>query len=319
MRKTVIFVAVVVGVLAVGSGARGQTSKDDQAKVQYQQGIELFESGKFEQAAIAFRKAYDLKPSYKVLFNLAQAENSADRFAAALWAYTRYLAEGGADVPAERVKQVKEEITRLNALVGMVVIQGGPDGAEVFVDKESLGRTPLQAPLFVDLGRREVVVEQGGRRILERVVTVAGGERVVLELETSAAETGSTTPAPEPSPAGEEDEAGPKRLWTWVAAGVGGAALVGAVITGGMAISKKKDLDDTCPDGACPSSEMGEVDSARNLGNASTALAIIAGVGIAAGVVLFFVEPGLGEEQPSVEVGLGPLPGGGAVTLGRRF
>jgi len=298
-----------------------QSAADDQARAQYQQGIELFEAGRFEQAAVAFRKAYELKPAYKVLFNLAQAENNADRFAAALMAYTRYLADGGADVPADRVKQVKEEIKRLDTLVGVVVVRGGPDGAEVFVDKESLGRTPQVTTLFVDLGRREIVVEHGGRRILERVVSVAGGERVVLDLEAPAAEPPVAEEEEktfEPAPV-EDESPGPKRLWTWVAAGVGGAALIGTIITGSMATSRADDVKSRCDGNDCPPSVESDLESTRALGNAATALTVVAGVGIAAAVVLFFVEPGLGETAPSAAVGVTPLPGGAAMTVGGRF
>jgi len=299
MRGTFVAIPSVVLLLAFAQSAVAQSKVEDQAREQFERGIELFEAGRPEQAAVAFRKAYEMKPSWRILYNLAQAENNADRFAAALWAYTQYLAEGGEEIPAGRVEQVREEVKRLNSLVAMLVIQGGPAGAEVLVDRELKGTTPLDGPLFVDLGRRDVIVDQGGKRIFERVVTVAGGERVVLNLDDGA-------PRPE-------------RLWTWVAAGVGGAALLGTVITGGMAIAKRNDLDEDCPEGACPPSKMSEVDSMKALGNASTALVVVAGVGIAAAVVLFFVEPGFGLEQPPVEVGLGALPGSGFVTIGRRF
>jgi hypothetical protein len=250
MRVLPVTVLLSLLALAFGRFALAQSPADDRAREQYELGFELFEAGKFEQAAVALRKAYELKPSWKILYNLAQAENNANRFAAALWAYTRYLADGGAEVPKERLTEVKGEIKRLNGLVGMVVIQGGPDGAEVLVDKESKGRTPLDGPLFVDLGRHEVIVDHGGKRLFDRVVTLAGGEKVVLDISPSSAGSegasipsmsirhspeGDGGPSTDSAPTSAPDSA--PRVWTWVAAGVGGAAAVAAAITGGMALS----------------------------------------------------------------------------------
>jgi len=328
-RREVIMItralAVALLMLAATPAARAQADADEQARVQYKLGFELFEAGRFEQAAVALRKAYELKPSWKILYNLAQAENAADRFAAALDAYIRYLAYGGDEIPEARVKQVKAEIKRLNALVAMVEIRGGPAGAEVFVDRETKGRLPLEDPLFVDLGRREVVVEHDGGRILERVVTLAGGEKAVLEID-DVTETAAADPAmpgavfaPGTVPEEEVEPEGGTRRWTWVALGVGLAAGAGVGITGGMALSRKNELEDACPGGECPPSRMDDLRSARALGNTATALTVVAGVAMATALVLWFVEPGIGREEQATAAGLSPLPGGAALTLGGRF
>lgn len=317
MKRTIMLTAFVIGVLAA-SGVRARQAKEDPERLQFRQGIELFEAGRFEQAAVAFRRAYELKPAYKVLFNLAQAENNANRFAAALWAYTKYLADGGGEIPRQRAEQVRAEIERLNALVGTVEIRGVPDGAEVLVDRESRGRIPLAEAIFVDLGRHEVVIEHQNRRILERVVTLAGGETVVLDLASAAAsDTSVDEGAPIPSVDGASDS--PERLWTWVALGAGGAAAVAAGITGGVVLSRAEDIKERCNGDECPPAVEADLEGARTLGTVTDVLWGVAAAGIAAGVVLFFVEPRLGERTPAAAVGFAPLSGGGAVTLGGRF
>ncbi len=190
-----------------------------------------------------------------------------------------YLAEGGAELPADRVTEVKAEIQRLNGLVGMVVLRGGPAGAEVLVDKESKGLTPLDGPLFVDLGRHEVSVDHGGRRIFERVVTLAGGEKVVLDLaptptlpregrETGADAGASTGSTPSTGSTDSAPDSAP-RVWTWVAAGVGGAAAVAAAITGGVVLSRADDIEGECDGNDCPPSVESDIDGARALGTAT--------------------------------------------------
>ena len=322
MRLATITVVVA---LAAATTARADSS-DDQARAQFEQGIDLFEAGKHEQAAIAFERAYELKPSYKILYNLGQAQNELGHYAAALKAYSRYLAEGGDEVDAERLGEVKGEIARLNNLVGILIVETGAQGAVVYVDDERQGKTPLRSPVFVDLGKHMVVVKRGAEELHREAVKVAGGQRVTIRVaqaydEPSAADGATTEPTdeagPQPGTATEDEE--PTRVWTWVAFGVGGAAAIAAGITGGLAVSRKSTLDDSCPDKQCPDSEWKTLDSANLLATATTALIAVAGAGLVAGVVLYFVEPGRGEEEQAVAVAPTANPHGFGVAAVGRF
>jgi hypothetical protein len=326
MRTTIAAAGLLAGLLS-GMSARA-TGTDDEARIHFQQGIELYKQGDYEQAAVEFKRAYELKPSYKILFNVGQVENELKHYALALDAYVRYLAQGGGEVPAERTVQVREEIKRLNTLVGMLTIKCDAAGASVFVDGRKKGEIPLPGPVFVDLGEREVLVKKGGSELHREIVTVAGGQSVEVVVETGEAAvvasapeeaTGSARPAAatEPGPAPEADAVTPPdRIWMWVAFGVGGAAAIGAAVTGGLAISSKNDLDGACPDNGCPASKLDDLDTARTLGNAATALTVIAAAGVAAGVVLWFVEPGLASEG-GASVAL--VPGGASLAVAGRF
>ena len=108
----------------------------------------------------------------------------------------------------------------------------------------------------------------------------------------------------------------PKRIWTWVAYGVGGAGLIGAVITGSMHLSKKGDLD--CTDKIC----VGQNDkksTIENLGIATNVLIGVTAAGAVAGTVLLFLEnKSQDKNEASVAVTPTALPGGaGLVALGR--
>jgi hypothetical protein len=312
MRLPVFAIASLVFCFSTASLA---DTLDEQALTHFEQGIELFSQEKYEQAAIAFERAYELKPSYKILYNIGQVQNRLEHYAAALEAYTRYLAEGGAEIEPARVDQVKAEIKRLNALVGMIAVTTNVEGATVFVDDEKQGQTPLGGPLFVDLGKHTVVIKQGTDELHREVVKVAGGQTVSVHAEKAAEE-----PEPqEPEPAAEQEDQGPKRVWTWVALGIGGAAAIGAGITGGLAASKKGDLDDGCPDKQCPASEQDTIDSMKTLAYTTDVLIGVAAVGIAAGIVLFFVEPGPGSDEEAVAVAPVVTPDGGGVALAGRF
>jgi hypothetical protein len=335
MRSTVFSVSllVVLGIAASAAADAASDKKEAQARAQFEQGLELFEKGRFEQAAIAFERAYELKPSYKILYNLGQAEHELEHYAAALKAYSRYLAEGGDEVPEERVKEVKYKIKKLNNLVGMIIVECPVEQALVKVDDEVVGKTPLLGPIFVDIGKHRVTVKKGKEELLNQVLKVAGGERVVAQVETGeAAVTASAEEAeeaeeepieeePEPEPTEEEPGDRPDRLWTWVALGVGGAAGIAGGVIGGMALSRKNRLMDECGDGTCPDSREDERDRIKTMALTADILYGVAGAAVVVGVVLFFVEPKLGHESQETALRVAPttMADGAGVVLEGRF
>jgi hypothetical protein len=295
--------------MLLGSGVALAQDVDEEAKTAFMQGVELYDAGKHEQAAVAFETAYKLKPSFKILFNIAQVENELGHFAAALEAYTRYLAEGGDEVPAERLEAVKAEIKRLNALVGMIVVECPVDGAKVKVDNEAQGKTPLGGPIFVDLGKHEVVVKHGQQELLSEVIKVGGGETVTVVVETDAG-TGSAGAG--------DDEDEPARVWTWVAFGVGAAAGITGGVLGGVSMSKKKELDKDCVDTHCPAGSQGEIDTITKLNLTADVLYGVAAVGVVAGIVLAIFEPDWTAEE-KITVGPTAMGDGAGLLVGGRF
>ena len=73
----------------------GWAQSELSARDQFDQGIVYYQKGQFEKAAIAFERAYELKPSYKILYNLALAEVELEHFSQALVAFEKYLRDGG--------------------------------------------------------------------------------------------------------------------------------------------------------------------------------------------------------------------------------
>jgi hypothetical protein len=304
-----------LGVIITLSQVVLAAADDEAARTQFEQGIALYEAGKYEKAAIAFERAYELKPSYKLLYNIGQVQNQLEHYAHALEAYTRYLAEGGDEVPTYRIAEVKHEVERLNSLVGMLVVETDIEGALVFVDDRRQGQTPLESTVFVDLGEHTIVIKKDGVELHREIVKVAGGQKVVVRVD--APEDG--TPPPDVPPSVPESEERPERVWTWVALGVGAAAGIGAGITGGVVLSRADRIKDDCSGNSCPPSVKDDLDSTRNLGYVTDVLIGVAAAGIATGIVLFFVEPGTGDEDQSVALIPTASEHGGGLALTGRF
>lgn len=153
----------------------------EEATVHFKRGTEFYDENDFRGALIEFKRAYELVPSWKILFNIGQVEMELKNYAGALAAYTRYLREGGPDVPAGRVAQVNADIERLKGRVGRIGIRT-TDGAEVLVDDLSVGHAPLPEPVLVNAGRHEVKVMMAGHPPQTRVIDVAGQQELTLVL-----------------------------------------------------------------------------------------------------------------------------------------
>ncbi len=90
-----------------------------------------------------------------------------------------------------------------------------------------------------------------------------------------------TFPAPTPPPPGKKG-----RVWTWVAAGIGGAALIGGGVFGGLAAQAKGEFDDE--EWAGPAADLGDTVDSRAM--TANILFGVGGAALVAAVVLFFVE-----------------------------
>jgi hypothetical protein len=313
--RSLPIVAVVI-LASIGAPLAAAADVEEDARAQFDRGMELYDAAQYEEAAIAFERAYELKPSFKILYNWAQAENECGKYARALDAYQRYLREGGDDLDPERVEQVRAEIKRLESLVGTLLIKCPVGGATVLVDGVRVGTAPVEAPITVRLGEREVTVKHEGREIHREVVRIAGGEQVKVVVEAVPAPQPAVEPAPAPAPVTEDD--GPKRVWTWVALGIGGAAGIAGGIVGGLSLKRTDDFIGECGDHTCPPSEADERDSIKTMSLTADILYGVAAAGIITGVILFFVEP---DDEGDVDVAVAPSapPGGAGLAVSGRF
>lgn len=293
----------------------------DDAKNEYDRGLAAFTGERYEEAAQAFRKAYELKPSWKLFFNIGQSEAAAKRSGLALEAFESYLAQGGDDVPEARREEVLVEVERLRKMVGMAKIHA-PEGATVFVDGVKRGEASMLGKFPVAAGVKHTIwAVVDGNELPQKVFKVTGGDTVTVDLnEKVGQESAPVEPVPEPIDPGRSDD-GSSRMITigWVAVGVGGALLIGGAITGGMALNLDNDLYETCPDESCFSDRQPDIDKLNAL---SLTTDVLIGVGAAAavtGIVVLIVgykKKGASEEPVALAPALAP-GFAGAVVQGR--
>jgi len=323
MGKTAKRIAVV---FAMALGLQSATALADEAKDAYDKGVEAFNSSRYSEAADLFREANELKPSWKLLYNIGQSEAAAKRHGLALEAFETYLAKGGDDIPDSRREEVMAEVDRLRKMVGMVEIKA-PEGAEVFVDGVSRGTAPLLGKLPVSAGVKHTthaVLE--GEKIKQREFKVMGSDTITVDLSPdkegpAEPEPGDADPESSPQPPPVED--GPSGLKTggWVMVGVGGAMLIAGAVTGAMSLNLDDELYNDCPDNHCADDRQKDIDKLGSL-SAVTDVMLFGGGAIAAtGVVLLIIDAKKNRESEQTDdVSVIPSAGPGftgAVIQGR--
>ena len=213
-------------------------SKVDEAKQHFKSGTDLYDENNFRGALVEFQRAYELAPSYRILYNIGQVDMELQDYAGALIAYRRYIREGGSDVPPARVGQVKEEIEKLSRRVGQIIVQTAP-GAEVLVDDIRVGFAPLPEPATVNTGRHQVTVHVQGHQADSRVVDIAGQQDVTVAIDNDLVAPGGGGGTAPSVPAGPPSRT--PMITAWVFTGVFGVA---ATVTGIIALSESGTLSD---------------------------------------------------------------------------
>jgi hypothetical protein len=153
------------------------------ASASFRQGVEFYREASFEAALAEFRKAYQLSPSYKVLYNIAQTYYELQDYVNAQSNLRQYLSEGGNEIPAERRVEVQEMFEKLGERIAYLEIDTNVADADVRIDDLSVGVSPLSAAVPVNIGRRRVSAVKPGYAPSVRVVTAAGKDRLKVKLD----------------------------------------------------------------------------------------------------------------------------------------
>lgn len=237
----------------------------------FRRGVELYAAGDYRAALIEFQRAYEIAPNYRVLFNLGQASFQLHDYAEAKRSFERYLEEGGGEISEDRRTEVELELSTLAQYISTLDVVVNVDGAEISVDGQIVGTSPLGDPAALSAGRREVIVSLEGYGPVTRVVDLAGGEQATVEIDLL-----SLTEMPTKLSTG-----------FWVAAIATGAVAIGAITTGVLALQANSDLDDklnTFPND--PDAIASAQDTVQTLTLTTDILLAGVGVGIIATVLI---------------------------------
>lgn len=255
--------------LAPGAATSGPSVQAAHEHVR--RGLALYDEGDLGGAHAELERAYDLAPSFKLLYNLAQISLRMQDYVSAARELRAYLAGGREAIPPPRKREVDETLAQLARRTAELDVIAAGRGARLAVDQGAEVALPLAEPVAVNVGRHSVTVTWPGGERLTRSVEVASGDRSLVRFDAPAAGSiprtssgrGGSRPALADrggssglSEAGSSNvllrrdayasssrgqpPAGHRLAWTtWAGAGV---AVAGAAVAGALALRASRDL-----------------------------------------------------------------------------
>jgi hypothetical protein len=152
------------------------------AKANYDAGKLLFGDGDYNGALLKFSAAYDLSKDPVLLYNMVACEKMLRHYAKAVTYIDRYLAEGGALLTDQDRVDAKSLRDTMAAFTAPITINVTEPDAEVSIDDEVVGRSPLKAPVVVDIGERHVIVRKPGFKDFTTSLKVSVAATVEAQL-----------------------------------------------------------------------------------------------------------------------------------------
>lgn len=264
------------------------------AETLFQEARALVDQGNYAEACPKLEESQRLDPAVGTQFNLADCYEHVGRTATAYALFKEVAAIARSAGKFEREKNAKERATALEAKLARVhlVVTAQAPGLEVKLDEAVIERARWEAPFPIDPGAHRVVASAPGHRTIEASFEAKEASSVdvpIGELEDLEPKKNDVVIVP-----GEATRK-PSTL-TYVAGGIGVAALATGTIAGIIAVSKHSDAESACPKDVyafrCPTQAGTDAwNGATTAGTVSTIAFVVAGVALAGAAVLYFTSP----------------------------
>ncbi len=150
------------------------------ARAEYEAGRILYADKDFANAIVKFQKAHELSNDPRLLWNVAVCQKNLRRYGKMLRTIKRYRQEADSMLTEGERAQAVEIIKTVEQFVSALKLTSTEAGADVFVDDEKLGTTPLAEPIIVDVGTRRIRVAKAGFKEVTISREIVGGGEVAV-------------------------------------------------------------------------------------------------------------------------------------------
>ncbi|NUO49065.1 MAG: tetratricopeptide repeat protein [Polyangiaceae bacterium] len=310
----------------IATPAAAQPSASDRALATelFQQGRALMAEKKLDQACPKLEESMRLDPGGGTLLNLAICHEEQGKTATAWSEYAEAIALAQRDKRPDREKLAQDRSNALSPRLIRVVIEvpaaSEVEGLVLTRNDAPVGRAAGGVPMPLDPGAYTIRASAPGRVEWTTSVELSEpGSRVVVTVPLLEQSAQPIEPAPEPPaepPPAQPPIAQPippkapapvttngSETFYVAAAAVGGVGAVGIIlggVFGGLASSRKGDLDDVCEgdvEKICPTGSSADIDEMKTLAKASTGSFVAGGVVLSAAAVLLTI--GIVEDNES--------------------
>jgi hypothetical protein len=153
------------------------------AKTEYDLGKILYRDGDYAGAMVKFQSAYELSHDGRLLWNVIACEKNLRHYARVLHLLEQYSKETQATATDAEKQEAKDLLEVIKPFVTTVTITVNEPDAVLSVDGEDVGKSPLAAPLTLDMGPRKIKATKPGFKPLERQEKLAGGAALSLDFK----------------------------------------------------------------------------------------------------------------------------------------
>ncbi len=167
------------------------------AKDAYQAGRLLYGDGDFKGARVKFQAAFDQSKDPRLLWNMAACEEKLRRYAKAVVDIEHYIADSGAQITEQDRAEAKQLHDTLQGFTAALTFKVNEPDAEVVIDGETVGKSPLGAPTITDIGEHTVQVHKAGFGDYTKTLQVSGAQSIDVQLEKEKHEGRLDVKAPE--------------------------------------------------------------------------------------------------------------------------
>ncbi|HEY1957463.1 MAG TPA: PEGA domain-containing protein [Polyangiaceae bacterium] len=291
---------LALGLALAAPSAFAQSNEDTVAKLKAAGDAKMHDLH-FGEALEQYDAALKLGGSGAIQYNRARAFEGLGDYPRALDALEEFVRTSDPELRA-RVPQLAELIADIRAHVAVMSITTNAPHATVRVRHDLVGTTPIAVPVRLSIGTALIEADAPGYRHYARTMTLRAGDgRLDIALEPIESETTGGRPS-FLRPAGI------------AVGGVGLAGIALGAVFGGVAMSKRSDLDTLCPNQGCdPIGAQARTD-AWTFATLSTVGFIAGGTLLAAGAVMFLLAP-----RAHRTLAVVPVFGPGAIGLEGTF
>lgn len=311
--------------LLLASHAWGQGVSKAAAEALFNQGKELFDAEKYEEACQKFQASQDLDPAVGTLLYLGDCNEKRGKVATAWGAFQQAISLAE-QLDDKRLEIAKVRATALEPRVSQIKVNVPipVDGLVVRQDGEELPASTFGTALPADAGLYNIEATAPGYEPFEKEFIVEdGGKTVSLDIP-KLKKRGADTPLPTPEPGGSggEDAAGvdPLLVGGIVVGGLGVAGIAIGAVFGAMADSTNEESLAQCradDPSICLQEGVDLREDAQTQARTATALFVVGGVALAAGTALVIVSLVGDDEEEGDSAMLTPWAGpqGGGLLL----
>ena len=255
--KIVTLVVVLTAALfsSLPRAACGQTDISVQeSKKHFSKGVKLFKNDEYREALDEFRKSYDLRPHWGLLYNIGICYVKLGKKGKALTALLKFMEKGGSDISHGKAIEVEDFIPKLMKAVGIVRFSGDLSGARVLVDGDYYPDALQDMYIYIDPGKKFIRVMVGDKTMFEEKITIKKGEEININVGGVAVAPPDKIEVPiipPILPVDKPDKVKPKKdnmkamkTAAYAMAGLAGAFIIGYAAAGGVALDERNKMRD---------------------------------------------------------------------------